>query len=102
MKDEFVALASHELRTPLTSIICYLGVVLDGEAGPLSDEQQRFVAVAARNADRLLRLVGDLIVVGQADASPLSLSPAPLDLGELTTDRAGAAQPAGSARCSTT
>ena len=93
MKDEFIALASHELRTPLTSIIGYLEVVLDGEAGPLSAEQQRFVEVAARNADRLLRLVGDLIVVGQADAGRLTLSPAPLDLGELASDRAGAAQP---------
>ena len=41
LKDEFVALVSHELRTPLTSIRGYLELVLEGETGELTEEQER-------------------------------------------------------------
>ncbi|MDX6556946.1 MAG: hypothetical protein QOD86_3141 [Miltoncostaeaceae bacterium] len=98
MKDEFVALASHELRTPLTSIIGYLDVVLEGELGELGEEQEQFLRVAARNADRLLALVGDLIVMGQSDAGRLSIQLRPLDVGELARDRTAAAGPTAQTR----
>jgi PAS domain S-box-containing protein len=39
MKSEFVSLVSHELRTPITSIMGYISLVQDGDAGPLNDEQ---------------------------------------------------------------
>src|SRR5437660_1348277 len=45
MKDDFVASVSHELRTPLTSIRGYLELVLDGEAGDLTDEQRQFLSI---------------------------------------------------------
>ena len=44
MKDQFVSVVSHELRTPLTSMVGYLELVLEGEAGELTDEQQQFLA----------------------------------------------------------
>jgi PAS domain S-box-containing protein len=92
--DEFVALASHELRTPLTSILGYLEVVLDGDAGELGDEQRRFLGVVERNARRLLRLVDDLLVVARADAGRLGLEPQRVDLGQLAIDCVLGARPA--------
>ena len=47
LKDEFVSLVSHELRTPLTSIRGYLELVLDGAAGSLTEEQERFLRVSS-------------------------------------------------------
>jgi signal transduction histidine kinase len=93
-KDEFTALASHELRTPLTSIMGYLEVVLDGSAGELAPKQRRFLEVVERNASRLLRLVGDLLVVARADAGRLGLEMSALDLGELAAECAQSARPA--------
>jgi PAS domain S-box-containing protein len=58
MKDQFVSLISHELRTPLTSILGYLELVLEDEQ-LLTDEQRTYLTTVERNADRLLRLVGD-------------------------------------------
>jgi signal transduction histidine kinase len=81
LKDEFVASVSHELRTPLTSISGYLELVL--EAGRLSEEQEQFLGAIGRNADRLLRLVGDLLFVAQLKASTVVLERAPVDLTEL-------------------
>ncbi len=97
LKDEFLALVSHELRTPLTSVIGYLELLLDGEGGELTPEQHRFLGITDRNARRLLRLVGDLLVVAQAEAGRMSLTPEPLDLTSLAAERVEAAGPAADA-----
>jgi signal transduction histidine kinase len=83
LKDGFVASVSHELRTPLTSIRGYLELVLDGEAGEVSQEQEQFLRVVERNADRLLGLVGDLLFVAQLDAGRLELELSQCDLAEI-------------------
>jgi signal transduction histidine kinase len=98
LKDEFVASVSHELRTPLTSIRGYLELVRDGEAGPLTDEQQEFLRVVDRNADRLLRVVSDLLFVAQVDAGKLTVELEPLDLAELARETADIARPAAEAK----
>jgi len=94
LKDEFLALVSHELRTPLTSVIGYLELLIDGEGGPLTADQERFLGITERNARRLLRLVGDLLVVAQAEAGRMALAPEPLDLTALALERVEAAGPA--------
>ena len=53
MKDQFVSSVSHELRTPLTSIVGYIELLLDGEVGELTEDQERFLEVIDRNCDRL-------------------------------------------------
>jgi signal transduction histidine kinase len=93
MKDDFVASVSHELRTPLTSIRGYLDLVLDGEAGDLTDEQEHFLRVVERNADRLLRVVGDLLFVAQADAGKITLEMEPTDIGQLAREAVEALRP---------
>jgi PAS domain S-box-containing protein len=80
MKDQFVSLISHELRTPLTSILGYLELVLEDDGQPLTDEQRTYLTTVERNADRLLRLVGDLLFTAQVDAGRFSLQPHDVDL----------------------
>lgn len=98
LKDEFLSLVSHELRTPLTSIRGYLDLVLDEEAGSLTPEQRRFLKAVERNSGRLLRLVGDLLFVAQADAGRLSLEQAKVDLSALAADCVEGAAPAAAAK----
>lgn len=93
MKDEFVALVSHELRTPLTSILGYLELLLEGDAGDVSDDQRGFLAIIERNAQRLLRLVGDLLFVAQIEAGKLAIERTPVDLLALSQDCLEAARP---------
>jgi signal transduction histidine kinase len=83
LRDSFVSVVSHELRTPLTSVCGYLELLQQGEGGPVTKEQHRLMAVIDRNADRLLRLVDDLLFVGQVDAGTLALELGPVDFSDL-------------------
>jgi signal transduction histidine kinase len=73
LKDEFVATVSHELRTPLTSLMGFLEMLREGEAGELTSEQERFLTIVHRSSERLQRLVGDLLFVARLDAGGLQL-----------------------------
>jgi signal transduction histidine kinase len=81
LKDEFVATVSHELRTPLTSMMGFLEMLRDGDAGDLTEDQARFLTIVYRNSQRLQRLVGDLLFVARLDANGLEL-----ELGEVEVD----------------
>jgi signal transduction histidine kinase/CHASE3 domain sensor protein len=83
MRQEFVATVSHELRTPLTSIDGWLQVVLDEDAGALTDDQRRFLETAKRNSDRLTRLVGDLLVARQIETGTLAVELEELDVADV-------------------
>jgi PAS domain S-box-containing protein len=97
MKDEFIALVSHELRTPLTSIRGYLELLVDPET--LEDsERTSFLGVIERNAERLQRLVEDLLLAAQADAETLHLKLEQVDLAKIAVDCAEASAPTAAAR----
>lgn len=81
LKDEFVGLISHELRTPLSSILGYLELLRDDDEDPLSEEHLQYLAVAERNAHRLLRLVGDLLFTAQVESGRF-----PLDIKDVELD----------------
>jgi signal transduction histidine kinase len=83
LKDQFVSLISHELRTPLSSILGYLELVMDDEEQPLTAEQRQYLTTVERNAQRLLRLVGDLLFTAQVDAGRFTLQPEAVDLAGI-------------------
>jgi signal transduction histidine kinase len=86
LKDEFVATVSHELRTPLTSMMGFLEMIREGEAGDLNEEQKRFLAIVYRSSERLQRLVGDLLFVARLDANGLQLQFGDVQLDEIVRD----------------
>ena len=86
MKDQFVSTVSHELRTPLAAMDGWLHILLDGEPGPLNEEQHRFLTTVKRNSDRLMRLVGDLLLIGQMDAGRFTLDLTNVDVSELVSE----------------
>jgi PAS domain S-box-containing protein len=88
MRQEFVATVSHELRTPLTAIDGWLHVLLSEEPGALNADQQRFLRTVKRNSDRLIGLVGDLLLAGQIEAGRLSLELDDVDVAELAHEGA--------------
>src|SRR4030081_3875160 len=83
LKDDFVATVSHELRTPLTSMMGFLQMIREGEAGEVTAEQERFLAIVYRSSERLPRPVGDLLFVARLDASGIQLQRADVRFDEV-------------------
>lgn len=93
LKDEFVGLISHELRTPLSSILGYLELMRDDDDNPLSEEHLQYLAVAERNAHRLLRLVGDLLFTAQVESGKFPLDSREVSLDTIITAAVESARP---------
>ena len=90
LKDEFVALVSHELRTPLTSIQGYTEILMEDT---LLEEQQGFLSVIGRNANRLMCLVNDLLLIAEIQSGKLTLELSELGIDDLFADAAATARP---------
>jgi two-component system, sensor histidine kinase and response regulator len=58
---------SHELRTPMTAIKGYIDNMLDGITGGVNDQQTRYLTRIKTNADRLTRLINDLLDLSRID-----------------------------------
>jgi signal transduction histidine kinase len=84
--NAFLADVTHELRTPLTVI---KGTIETLQDGALDDPEGRgpLLASMERETERLIRLVGELLVLTRADAGALHLRLQPLDLAELARQR---------------
>ncbi|PYO90548.1 MAG: hypothetical protein DMD58_06775 [Gemmatimonadetes bacterium] len=67
-KTELVSMVSHELRTPMTSVKTSLALLLGGAGGALEPAAHELLEVALRNADRLIRLVNDLLDLSRLEA----------------------------------
>lgn len=82
-RDALVSSVSHELRTPLTSILGYLELAIDTPGVP--DSALENLRVADRNADQLLRLVGDVLAASSqsTSAAQVTVVPEVVDLAEL-------------------
>ena len=83
MKADFVAVIGHELRTPTTVIKGYLHTLIN--RGDALDNETRQLALGSidANADRLIRLIEDLLFVSSIDSNRATLHVEEIDLGEL-------------------
>jgi PAS domain S-box-containing protein len=89
-RNQFLAVVSHELRTPLTSIVSFAELIR-GEAEGLTPDGIKFLEIIERNADRLYRLIGDLLMLDRLEAGVLPLDMADVDIAELTNEAVGSA-----------
>ena len=93
LRNDFTAAVSHELRTPLTSILGYLELIRDNDSVERPPDEDAFLAVVQRNAERLMRLVSDLLLVAEVESGMLTLQIEDVDLGGLAAECVEAAQP---------
>jgi signal transduction histidine kinase len=96
-KSTFIADVTHELRTPLTVIKGTVETLEDGALDDLSGRGQLLDSMA-RETNRLIRLVNDLLVLTRADASALKLDLQSLDLDKLVRARKEILDPLASTR----
>lgn len=82
-KDEFLSVVGHELRTPLTSIHGALGLLRAGLLGELNDRGKQMVGIAARNTDRLVRLINDILDIERLNSGKVLLERKECDIAVL-------------------
>jgi signal transduction histidine kinase len=85
-KDEFISMASHQLRTPLTSMKGYVSLVLDGDAGKITDQQRKLLEQAFASSQRMVYLIADLLNVSRLRTGKFVIEPSPVNLADLVQD----------------
>jgi two-component system phosphate regulon sensor histidine kinase PhoR len=85
LRRELTANVSHELRTPLTSIKGFVETLLDGA---MRDEPtlRRFLSIINSEANRLVKLVDDLLDLSRLESQRAALDLRPVEVGALATD----------------
>jgi len=88
MRKEFVANVSHEIRTPLTTIKSYTETLIDGaiDDRPTAEE---FLNTINNEADRMTRIVKDLLELSQMDNNKMELHVQQVDLVALVKKNVG-------------
>jgi len=78
----FLATLSHELSTPLTSIISFTELIMDGTSQLPADTADA-LSVIQRNGGKLLRLLGDLLLLSRLEARAVALDVGPVEVPGL-------------------
>jgi signal transduction histidine kinase len=82
-KDEFISMASHQLRTPLTSIKGYISMLLDGDMGKFSKEQDQALKEAFTSSQRMVFLISDFLNVSRIKTGKFVIDTKEVDLSEM-------------------
>ena len=83
MKDEFISVVSHEIRTPLTSIHGALNLLSTGLVISQSQQGKRVLQIAAESAERLVRLVNDILELERLESGKINLNIQQVNATEL-------------------
>ena len=86
MKSIFLASMSHELRTPLNSIIGFTGIILQGLAGELNEEQKKQLEMVYGSSKHLLALINDLLDISKIESGELESELEEFNLAEAGTE----------------
>ncbi len=91
-KTNFIATVSHEFKTPLSSIKMSLQLLENEEIGKLNHEQKDLIESIEDDANRLLKITGELLNMTQVESGNIQLSILPADPKEILSYAINATQ----------
>jgi signal transduction histidine kinase len=84
LQGEFVSIVSHELRNPLTGIVGYAELMLVSE--PSADERRTWLARIHAEAERMSRLVDQLLDMSRVESGRIQVARQPVDVAAVVHD----------------
>lgn len=85
-REELLSSVSHDLKNPLTTIKTYLSLLTRGRLGAPTEEQLKAIQTCDRNADRLIRMVNDLLLMSRLQSGRMQLNERPFGLKALAEE----------------
>jgi len=82
-KTEFVSLASHQLRTPLSTVNWYAEMLLAGDVGEMSEQQNKYLNEVYRSNQRMVELVNALLDVASLELGTFAIESEKVDICQL-------------------
>jgi signal transduction histidine kinase len=86
MRDDLMRMIVHDLKTPLTSVLATMEMLLDGDFGPIVQEQRKAIGDAESKAEDLLALINDVLEVSRIEEAELTLDLQPIAPAALLTE----------------
>lgn len=85
VRQEFLSNVSHELRTPLTSILAFVETLEDGAIND-AENNLRFLRVIRKNAERMHRLINDILELSAIESGKIEIQPRTVGLAAFVDD----------------
>jgi PAS domain S-box-containing protein len=82
-RDAFIGIVSHELRTPVTTIMGSAEVLARATEPPIDARRRDLVEDIRAEAERLSRLIEDLLVLSRAERGPIEIADEPVEVRRL-------------------
>ena len=82
-KTNFIATVSHELKTPISSIKMSTQLLANNEIGEINEEQKNLIEGIKDDANRLLKITGELLNMTQVESGSIQLSAIPSNPKEI-------------------
>ncbi|MFY9587686.1 MAG: ATP-binding protein [Actinomycetota bacterium] len=86
LKTDFIATTTHELKTPLTSLMGYAQILRKRSADLAPEQREEFFNIMARQGEKILRLIEELLQSSRIEAGASKLRREPLDLRSIAKD----------------
>ncbi len=83
LRSELLATIAHELRTPLTTIRTSVGLLAVSDPAPTAEQRRLLLAAIERNAERMQRIIGDILDLARFRAGQVRLQLRRFDVGEV-------------------
>jgi signal transduction histidine kinase len=83
LRTDLLSTIAHELRTPLTAVRTSVGLLLDADSRPTAEQSRALLEAIERNAERMQRVVGDILDLARFRAGGVRLQLRRFDPGEL-------------------
>jgi len=86
LKSRFVSMTSHEFRTPLSTILSSSELLEHYGSQWTEDKRLQHLRRIQAAVNNMVQLLGDVLIIGRAEAGKLEFNPAPLDLAQFCRD----------------